>query len=147
MSLNEAIVEDAALTWFGELGYAVGHGPQLAPDEPAAERDGFGDVVLVGRLRAAIARLNPGKNLLPKKGVTDGAAWERGSEPRSGASERLVTSFATRNSATAHAVLTSRGGAQIFTAIRHEQFAIFARIFGSDHHAGVAAEHGGRVAP
>jgi len=27
MSLNESIVEDAALTWFGELGYAVGHGP------------------------------------------------------------------------------------------------------------------------
>ena len=23
MSLNESIVEDAALTWFGELGYAV----------------------------------------------------------------------------------------------------------------------------
>lgn len=40
MSLTESIVEDAALTWFhlrqgyggqvGELGYAVGHGPQLA---------------------------------------------------------------------------------------------------------------------
>ncbi len=29
------------------------------PGEPAAERDSFGDVVLVGRLRAAIARLNP----------------------------------------------------------------------------------------
>jgi hypothetical protein len=27
MSLNESIVEDAALEWFGELGYAVGHGP------------------------------------------------------------------------------------------------------------------------
>ncbi len=39
--------------------YAVGHGPHLAPGEPAAERDSFGDVVLVGRLRAAIARLNP----------------------------------------------------------------------------------------
>ncbi len=26
MSLNESIVEDAALEWFGELGYAVGHG-------------------------------------------------------------------------------------------------------------------------
>ena len=38
-ALNESIVEDAALTWFGELGYAVGHGPQLAPGEPAAERD------------------------------------------------------------------------------------------------------------
>ena len=57
--LNESIVEEAALEWFGELGYAVGHGPQLAPGEPAAERASFGDVVLVGRLRDAIARLNP----------------------------------------------------------------------------------------
>ena len=31
--LNELIVEDAALEWFGELGYAVGHGPQLVPGE------------------------------------------------------------------------------------------------------------------
>ena len=38
MSLNESTVEDAALAWFGELGYAVGHGPYLAPGEPAAER-------------------------------------------------------------------------------------------------------------
>ena len=37
MFLYESIVEDAALTWFGELGYAVGHGPRLAPGEPAAE--------------------------------------------------------------------------------------------------------------
>jgi type I restriction enzyme R subunit len=59
MSLNESIVEDAALEWFGDLGYAVGHGPHLAPGEPAAERDSFGDVVLVGRLRDAIRRLNP----------------------------------------------------------------------------------------
>ena len=58
MSLNESIVEDAALSWFGELGYAIGHGPHLAPGEPAAERDSFGEVVLVGRLRAAISRLN-----------------------------------------------------------------------------------------
>ena len=59
MSLNESIVEDAALEWFGELGYAVGHGPQLAPGEPRTERDSFGEVVLVGRLREAIRRLNP----------------------------------------------------------------------------------------
>ena len=58
MSLNESIVEDAALEWFGELGYAVGHGPHLAPGEPAAERQSFGEVVLVGRLREAIRRLN-----------------------------------------------------------------------------------------
>ncbi len=59
MSLNESIVEDAALEWFGELGYADGHGPHLAPGEPAAERDSFSEVVLVGRLREAIRRLNP----------------------------------------------------------------------------------------
>ena len=59
MSLNESIVEDAALEWFGELGYAVGHGPHLAPGEPAAERESFGEVVLVGRLGEAIRRLNP----------------------------------------------------------------------------------------
>ena len=57
--LNESIVEDAALEWFGELGYGVGHGPHQAPGEPAAERDSFGDVVLAGRLRTAIRRLNP----------------------------------------------------------------------------------------
>ena len=58
-SLNESIVEDAALEWFGELGYAVGHGPHLAPGEPAAERESFSEVVLVGRLREAVRRLNP----------------------------------------------------------------------------------------
>jgi len=59
MSLNESIVEEAALGWFGELGYAVGHGPQLAPGEPPAERDAFSEVVLAGRLREAIRRLKP----------------------------------------------------------------------------------------
>lgn len=54
MSLTESIVEDAALSWFGELGYAVGHGPQMAPGEPAAKRKSFAEVVLVGRLRKAI---------------------------------------------------------------------------------------------
>jgi type I restriction enzyme, R subunit len=58
--LNESIVEDAALEWFGDLGYAVGHGPHLAPGESATERDTFGEVVLVGRLREAIRQLNLG---------------------------------------------------------------------------------------
>ena len=57
--IGESTVEEAALTWFGELGYKIAHGPDLAPGEPAAERDEFGDVVLVGRLRNAIRRLNP----------------------------------------------------------------------------------------
>ncbi len=59
MSLTESIVEDAALTWFRELGYEVGHGPHMAPGEPAAERESFGEVVLVGRLRAAMRKINP----------------------------------------------------------------------------------------
>jgi len=57
--VNESLVEEAALAWFSDLGYAIGPGPQLAPGEPAAERDSFGDVVLVERLREAIRRLNP----------------------------------------------------------------------------------------
>jgi hypothetical protein len=35
--LNESVVEVAVLEWFGELGYAIGHGPHIAPGEPAAE--------------------------------------------------------------------------------------------------------------
>ncbi len=38
-SLTESIVEAAALEWFADLGYAVGHGPHLASGEPAAERN------------------------------------------------------------------------------------------------------------
>lgn len=35
-SLNESTVEEAALSWFGELGYAVACGPDIAPGEPVA---------------------------------------------------------------------------------------------------------------
>ncbi|HRF05238.1 type I restriction endonuclease subunit R [Accumulibacter sp.] len=64
MTLHESDVEEAALSWFGELGYAVEHGPQLSPpacrdDDGADRRASFAEVVLVGRLRAAIRRLNP----------------------------------------------------------------------------------------
>ena len=58
-SLNESTVEDAALEWFEALGYAVAHGPHLAPGEIETERDSFADVVLTARLRAAIQKLNP----------------------------------------------------------------------------------------
>jgi hypothetical protein len=36
MNLNESTVENVAVTWIGELGYAIGHGPQIAPGQPAA---------------------------------------------------------------------------------------------------------------
>lgn len=31
MSLTESVLENAALTWFGEMGYTVGLGPHRAP--------------------------------------------------------------------------------------------------------------------
>src|SRR6266446_4257498 len=55
---TESTVEEAALSWFKDLEYAVTHAPHLAPGEIAAERSSFSDVVLVDRLRDAIARLN-----------------------------------------------------------------------------------------
>ncbi len=58
-SLNESALEEAVLVWFAGLGYAAAHAPHLAPGEIAAERSSFADVVLVSRLRNAIARLNP----------------------------------------------------------------------------------------
>jgi type I restriction enzyme, R subunit len=59
VSLSKSVVEDAALSWFRELGYTVAHAPHLAPGEIAAERNSFSDVVLSARLRNAIAQLNP----------------------------------------------------------------------------------------
>lgn len=56
--MNESIVEDGAFAWFADLRYAVGHAPELAPGEPTAEQDSFGEVVLIRRLHDAIRRLN-----------------------------------------------------------------------------------------
>ncbi|MFI5397299.1 MAG: type I restriction endonuclease subunit R [Candidatus Binatia bacterium] len=65
---TESIVEDAALGWLKGLGFAVKHGPQIAPGELAAERSDFGQVVLEQRLRDALARLNP---TLPAEALAD----------------------------------------------------------------------------
>ena len=60
-SFTESVVEDAALGWLESLGYSVLHGPDIAAGEPASERSdpNYRDVVLEGRLRQALARLNP----------------------------------------------------------------------------------------
>ena len=57
--LSESVVEDAALAWLENLGWRIAHGPDIAPDTPGAERADYGDVVLEGRLRDALTRLNP----------------------------------------------------------------------------------------
>ncbi|MDA8064549.1 MAG: type I restriction endonuclease [Thermaerobacter sp.] len=57
--IAESDVEKAVLEWFAGLGYDVAHGPDLVSGADAAERRGYADVVLAGRLRAALDRLNP----------------------------------------------------------------------------------------
>ena len=59
MTLNESTVEYAALDWFEQLDYAIGHGTDFAPGEPDSQRNSFAEVVLPGRLRDAIGSLNP----------------------------------------------------------------------------------------
>ena len=60
-TFTESIVEDAALVWLEDLGYAVVHGPDIAIGEPAAERSGpnYRDVVLERRLRETVEPLVP----------------------------------------------------------------------------------------
>ncbi|WP_437773489.1 type I restriction endonuclease subunit R [Arthrobacter sp. KNU40] len=59
-SFNENIVELAALEYFAELGFHRLHGPDIAPGEPATERDSYEEVFLWGRLQDTIRRINPG---------------------------------------------------------------------------------------
>ena len=67
---TESDVEEAALEWLEALGYTILHGPEIAAGEPGAERDdsGYRDVVLEGRLRQALERLNP---TLPAAAIED----------------------------------------------------------------------------
>lgn len=67
---SESIVEDAALAWLEELGYAVAHGPEIAYGEVAAERSdpNYHDVVLDQRLRQALVNLN---RSLPTEAIED----------------------------------------------------------------------------
>ena len=56
---TESEVEEAALAWLAAIGWSIAHGPDIAPETPGAERATYCDVVLEGRLRDALARLNP----------------------------------------------------------------------------------------
>ena len=57
--MTEDQLEQEALGWLAEVGYTHVYGPDIAPDGAAPERADYRQVVLVDRLRDAIARLNP----------------------------------------------------------------------------------------
>lgn len=58
-SFAESHVEQAALAWLAEVGYAITSGQEIAPDSRSPERTSHGDVTLSARLARAIDRLNP----------------------------------------------------------------------------------------
>jgi len=55
----ESVVEEAAIAYFKALGYDYRSGLDIAPDGPNPERENYQAVILEGRLRAALARVNP----------------------------------------------------------------------------------------
>src|SRR3989475_2410703 len=58
-AFTESTVEGAALELFENLGYAILHGPEIAPGELFAERKEYSEVLLQGRLKEALVRINP----------------------------------------------------------------------------------------
>jgi len=67
-SFTESVVEEAALAWLEGAGWQVRNGAEIAPGEPAAERNDYAQVILAQRLRDALARLNPA---LPVEAIDD----------------------------------------------------------------------------
>ena len=57
--MNEDTLEQTALEWFRSLGYSYVHGPEIAPDGGTPEREDFGQVILIDRLRQSLQRINP----------------------------------------------------------------------------------------
>jgi hypothetical protein len=59
MNITESAIETFAIELFEKLGYQYFYGPAIAPDSEKPERERFEDVLLLERLRRAVARINP----------------------------------------------------------------------------------------
>ncbi len=57
-NFTESIVEEATLEWLEGLGYTPLHASEIAPDSSNSERQTYADVVLIDRLRSALATIN-----------------------------------------------------------------------------------------
>ncbi|MGC4192893.1 MAG: type I restriction endonuclease subunit R [Thermomicrobiales bacterium] len=57
---DERTVEEAALQWFAEIGYTIGHGPDLEPGGQVQARATLQETILRPRLLDALRRINPG---------------------------------------------------------------------------------------
>src|SRR5205085_176580 len=56
--MYESDVEEFCLELLAECGYEIIHGSKVGVDEPGVERASYADVILTGRLRDALARIN-----------------------------------------------------------------------------------------
>lgn len=56
---EDTYAERPALEWLDDEGWTVLHGSVIAPDSSTAERKAWSDMVLLDRLRGAVADLNP----------------------------------------------------------------------------------------
>jgi len=59
VNLTESGIEEAALSWLGNLGYETLFGLDIASGKPTTERESYEQVMLENRLRRALAHLNP----------------------------------------------------------------------------------------
>lgn len=67
--LNEdTLTEQPVIEWLKEMGYDYEFGPDLAPGQITGEREDFREVLLVGRLKRSLRRLNPD---LPETAIDD----------------------------------------------------------------------------
>jgi len=57
--ITEDQLEQLCLQWFQDTGWSYAHGPDIAPDGDAPERDDYREVVLKDRLSQAVQRINP----------------------------------------------------------------------------------------
>lgn len=69
--VTEDTAEYAALEWLQSVGYDYVHGGDIAPGEPASERDSYNDVLLVGRLQRALEQINTHIPHAARHGVVD----------------------------------------------------------------------------
>lgn len=78
MSIFESDVELEMLGWFEDLVYEVIAGPELAPDGSQPERRSYRHILLEGRLRDALHRLNP---KMPSAAIEDAVGALQGTAP------------------------------------------------------------------
>jgi type I restriction enzyme R subunit len=57
--MTEDQLEQECLAWLADVGWQHRYGPDIAPDGDAPERENHRQVLLLGRLRSAVAALNP----------------------------------------------------------------------------------------